>query len=75
MDDFKTYNFIYGENGSGKTILSKLFSLYSSKEEGVVKSEIAKELFDENAQLKLFINEKSETCTSTSFENKNYLCI
>jgi wobble nucleotide-excising tRNase len=25
IEDFKRFNFIYGENGSGKTILSKFF--------------------------------------------------
>lgn len=67
LSDFKKYNFIYGENGSGKTILSKLFCLYSEAEDEAYKTEIADELFDKDTVLEFNIDNKSERCKKGAY--------
>jgi len=67
LSDFKNYNFIYGENGTGKTILSKLFCLYSEAEDDAYKTEITDELFDKDTVLELNINNKNERCKKGTY--------
>lgn len=67
LSDFKKFNFIYGENGSGKTMLSKLFCLYSEVEDEEYKHEIADELFDNDTVIEFSIDNKNEQCKKGVF--------
>lgn len=59
IDDFNQFNIIYGENGSGKTIFSKLVSLYSAKEDDIIKDDIYNNLFANDSKLELTIDGNS----------------
>lgn len=67
LTNFKRYNFIFGENGTGKTILSKLFCLCSEAEEDKYKEEIAAELFDKDTIIEFNIADKNEKCKVGSY--------
>ncbi len=67
IEDFKKFNFIFGENGSGKTILSKLFCLRSDSEDEAYKKEITDELFDSDTVIEFKIDEKSVKCKKEAY--------
>lgn len=69
--EFNHLNFIFGENGSGKTILSKLFSLYSKSEDTSVKEDIRNNLFKVNAELSFKIDSSYKAITLHGFHTKD----
>lgn len=69
--EFSHLNFIFGENGSGKTIFSKLISLYSRFEDVSVKEDIKKNLFKTNAEISLKIDSSYKNITTQGFHTKD----
>lgn len=69
LGDFKKLNLIYGENGSGKTIFSKIISIFSNKEEASYKAELVAELFAIDSKVKINIENLEVEFTGDNYPN------
>ncbi len=67
INDFNRFNIIYGENGSGKTVLSKLISLYSEIEDPYIKQDIYENLFNGQSIVDIYLNESSVKLKKNNF--------
>lgn len=56
INEFNQFNIIYGENGSGKTVLSKLISLFSEVEDPTIKEDIYTNLFSDKSEVEVLFN-------------------
>ncbi len=67
INEFKRFNIMYGENGSGKTVLSKLVSLCSEIEDQDIKIDIYDNLFDGQSVVDFELNGNSTKLKKGSF--------
>lgn len=57
ISEFNRFNILYGENGSGKTVLSKLISLFSEVEDPMIKEDIYSNLFSDKSIVEVVYND------------------
>lgn len=67
INGFNRFNIIYGENGSGKTVLSKLVSLYSEMEDSEIKNDIYDNLFNNQSLVEFDINGSTMVLNKSDF--------
>ncbi len=70
INEFKRFNIIYGENGSGKTVLSKLVSLCSEIEDPDIKIDIYDNLFDGQSVVDFDLNGNLVKLKKNSFPSE-----
>lgn len=67
INEFNQFNIIYGENGSGKTVLSKLISLFSEVEDPTIKEDIYTNLFSDKSVVEVLFNDSPVKLKKANF--------